>query len=258
LKASHPEFYFKTFLAMRYWHPFVAETLAELETFQPDEIIALPLYPQFSKTTTLSSFVSFKSAYKGKARVRFICCYPANDEFINAQVTNINKITQDIDNPDDYVILFSAHGLPEKIIKEGDPYQSQIELSVSKIMARLGDRFKHIICYQSRVGPLKWIGPPTDKIIEETVKAGKSPIIVPIAFVSEHIETLVELDIEYRHMADEMGVKDYRRVPAVRADSQFIEALRSEIMSAMNSDNMMISAHNCEACHKFCPKQKAI
>ncbi|MDC7683054.1 ferrochelatase [Asticcacaulis sp. BYS171W] len=228
-----PDIEFKAFIGMRYWHPFINEAIAALEAWGAEEIVALPLYPQYSTTTTQSSFETFKKAYKGTAPVHFIEDYPVNPWFVSAYAVLIRKAVAHIENLDDYRLLFSAHGLPEKVILGGDPYQRQVEASVAAIMATLNVPIEHVICYQSRVGPLKWIGPATDETILETAKSGKSPVIVPIAFVSEHIETLVELDIEYKHLAEEAGTKDYIRVPTVSVEPDFIRGLAEEVLTAI-------------------------
>lgn len=247
---------FKLFIAMRYWHPFTEDTAKAVEAWGADKVIALPLYPQFSTTTTLSSFATFKKAYQGSAPVTYVCCYPTNAAFVKAQIDLIEAAIAGIKNLKDYKLLFSAHGLPESVIKKGDSYQAQVEQTVAAVMAGLGDRLDHVICYQSRVGPMKWIGPSTDTTITETVKSGKSPIIVPIAFVSEHIETLVELDVEYQELAHHAGAADYVRVPAVGVAPFFIRGLADEVVRAIGSEAGPVSETSCAACHSWCPKRK--
>ena len=245
----------KCFIAMRYWHPMTPEVMADITGFNPDEIILLPLYPQFSKTTTYSSMEQFKKLYKGKAVVKTVCCYPQNDYFIKAHVDLIKEKLKTIKDISHYSLLFSAHGLPESVIKSGDPYQSQIEATVSAIMAELNIEIEHIICYQSRVGPLAWIGPSTDETIKSQARLGKNLIIVPIAFVSEHIETLVELDIDYGHMARDLGVADYQRIAALGTSIAYIKALTDEILKALGKDETIVSDYSCAACHTYCPKR---
>jgi protoporphyrin/coproporphyrin ferrochelatase len=244
----------KVFIGMRYWHPFIEDSVKEIERWKPDEVVVLPLYPQFSSTTTLSGFEAFKKAWRGKAPVKYVCCYSDNDHFIEAQVKIVQEGLKSA-GPN-CRILFSAHGLPEKIIKKGDPYQAQVEACVAKIVAQLGD-VDHDICYQSRVGPLKWIGPSTDEAVAVAGWDGKDVLVVPIAFVSEHIETRVELDIEYRHLATESGVKTYVRAPTLRTHKDFIQALGAEVMKALGTSGQVIGDHDCGKCHKFCPKRAA-
>ena len=247
----------KVFIGMRYWHPFVEDTVREIDAWGPDEIVLLPLYPQFSSTTTLSSFQAFQKAYAGKARVTSVCCYSDNAHFIKAHVDAIQEKIGTLKQPGHYRLLFSAHGLPESIIARGDPYQEQVESCVAKIMTGLGNPIEHSICYQSRVGPMKWIGPSTDASIQKAGADGKSIILVPIAFVSEHIETLVELDIEYAHLAAASGVKDYIRLPALGVNASYIKALNDEVLKAIGSGDRVVGDHNCGKCHSFCPKRGA-
>lgn len=221
----------KTFISMRYWHPFSRDTIAEVKDYQPDEIILLPLYPHYSTTTTKSSLDDWK---KENERVGYIAetkkvyNYHTQDLFIESHARLIsheyNKAYQIGGNPR---ILFSAHGLPERTIKQRkDPYPQQIEESVEAIISRLNiDNVDYVTCYQSRVGPLKWIGPSTEDEIIRAARDNVPVVIVPISFVSEHSETLVELDIEYRDLANEYGLTNYFRVPALGTDPLFIESL---------------------------------
>lgn len=244
----------KVFIGMRYWHPFIEDTAKEIAAYAPDEVVVLPLYPQFSSTTTLTAVEAFKKNYTGSGRVRTICCYSQNAHFIEAQLEIIRPQLANLG--DNGRILFSAHGLPQKIVDAGDPYQKQVEATVANIMSKLGD-YDYEVCYQSRVGPLKWIGPSTDDSIRKAGRDGKSVMVVPIAFVSEHIETLVELDEEYGHLAKESGISTYVRVPTVRTNETFITALKDEVVKALHSDEPIIGDFECQSCHKFCLKKRA-
>jgi len=246
----------RVFIAMRYWHPFVEETVAAIEAWGAERIVLLPLYPQFSSTTTLSAFDAFAKAYRGKAKVTPVCCYSDNSHFVSAHADTITSVLAKVDDPSSYRLLFSAHGLPQNIIDRGDPYQDQVESCVAAIMRHIGDH-DHVICYQSRVGPLKWIGPSTDDMVRQAGRDSKSIILVPVAFVSEHIETLVELDIEYRHLARECGVPDYVRAPALGTASGFIAALADEVRKALAGSQAVVGDHDCAACYTFCPKRRA-
>jgi len=226
----------KCFISMRYWHPFSDETVMEVKGFSPDQIILLPLYPHYSITTTGSSLIDWThKAQKAGLDVpyRAVKDYPTADEFIQAHVDMIEAARAKIENPDDYRILYSAHGLPEKVIDAGDPYRAQIELTCQAIQKRLSDP-DHVVCFQSQVGPLKWIEPYTTDEIDRAGKDGKSIIIVPIAFVSEHSETLVELDMVYRDLAQEAGVKDYIRIAALGCQDRFISALNKLVKDHIN------------------------
>ena len=196
LNNNQKGFKYKVFITMRCWHPRASETVKIVKHFNPSEIILLPLYPQYSAATSGSSISEWKEiAKKNNLNVNTstICCYPEDDKFIKAHTELIKKKIEGINN---FKLIFSAHGLPEKNIKNGDPYQWQVEQTVKNIVEKMKIKnSNYILSYQSRVGPLKWIGPSTDEVIEENSKLGKSIILVPIAFVSEHSETLVELDI---------------------------------------------------------------
>ena len=246
----------RVFVGMRYWHPFIGAVAAEIAAFAPDEIVLLPLYPQFSSTTTLTAFEAFEKAYRGPGKVTRVCCYANNDHFIAAHVGLIREQLTDLANPQSYRLLFSAHGLPQKIVDAGDPYQSQIEATVARVMAVLGDH-DHVICYQSRVGRLKWLGPSTDDEIRRAGAEHKPVVVIPVAFVSEHVETLVELDIEYGHLAREAGVPDYVRVPALGVAPDYIQALADEVSQALASPSDIIGDGACAACHALCPKRSA-
>lgn len=226
---------FKTFISMRYWHPMSDEVVMNVQEFAPDEIILLPLYPQFSTTTTKSSLEEWeKSAKKFNLNkpTTTICCYPWEEGFIEASAENIQKVyIQALSETKKAPrVLFSAHGLPEKIIKEGDPYQWQCEQSAAKMAEHLQkllgiDDLDWQICYQSRVGPLKWIGPSTEEALQKAANDKVGVVILPHAFTQEHVETLVEIEIEYRELAEEMGLHEFYRVPTVGTSAAFIDGL---------------------------------
>lgn len=213
----------KTFIAMRYWKPFCKQTAKDVENYCPDEVVLLPLYPQYSFTTTGSSFVEWGKYYK--KQFREIADYPQLPGLISAVADEIMAQYEFIGRPSKVRVLFSAHGLPQKNIDNGDPYETQIGLSVAAVTKLLPDIFEIVTCYQSKVGPLKWLGPSTP---EEIARAGADKIgiiLCPIAFVSEHIETLVELDIEYKELAHEHGVPFFGRAKTVGAHVDFIKGL---------------------------------
>ncbi len=218
---------YSCFISMRYWHPRSVETAKKVKEFNPDHIVLLPLYPHYSITTTGSSLIDWVKSSKKinlDAPYSVIKDYPVTAGYIDAHIDLIQKAQEKIDDLANYRILYSAHGLPEKTIEAGDPYQDQIEQNCLAIQKRLGHP-DHIISYQSRVGPMKWIGPYTNDEITRAGKEGKSLIIVPISFVSEHAETLVELDIEYAKLAKEVGVKNYIRIATISCHEAYITAL---------------------------------
>lgn len=221
------------FICMRYWHPMSDVVAKKVKDYQPDHIILLPLYPQFSTTTTASSFSDWTKAAKRhglNVPTTSLCCYPDQEGFVDAVAALIEPAYHKAQQTGTSRILFSAHGLPEKIVQAGDPYQKQVEQTTQAVMEKLRQRLSeasldYVNCYQSRVGPLKWIGPSTDESIIKAGADGVSVVLVPIAFVSEHSETLVELDMEYKHLADQHGVKQYIRVPTVSTHPAFIHGL---------------------------------
>ena len=248
---------YKCFIVMRCWNPRAQDVIKNVQIFNPDEVILMPLYPQFSAATSGSSIKEWKDVCKKNnynVKTSTICCYPTDNNFIRAHTKEIIKKIKDIKN---FKLIFSAHGLPEKNIKKGDPYQWQVEQSVKKIVESLNDEnLDWILSYQSRVGPLKWIGPSTEDIIVENSKIGKHIVLVPIAFVSEHSETLVELDIEYKEIADTNGCKNYTRVPALGINEDFIKAM-SELIIKKNeykiNENLYPPKIQCPSNFKKCP-----
>jgi ferrochelatase len=232
LNARRPDRETKVFIAMRYWRPMSGETAREVAKFEPDDIVLTPLYPQFSTTTTASSVAAWRKAYKGHGRVRTVCCWYDTDALIAAHAHQIRTIWEEAGRPP-VRLLFSAHGLPERIVQAGDPYQWQIEATCARVAAVLGDGWDWKVCYQSRVGPLRWLGPSTPEAILETIADGKGVLIDPIAFVSDHIETLVELDFEYGEMAREAGASVYLRAPVVGVLPGFVEGLAAVVERAL-------------------------
>lgn len=216
---------FKTFIAMRYWNPRAKEVTQQLEDFSPDQIIYFPLYPQYSTTTTKSSFDEFNKYLKKSSLktipLKRIDSYQREPNFIKAHVELITKAIKNIDEK--YRLLFSAHGLPESIIKNGDPYQQQIEETVKSVIKSLNQKdLDYVICYQSKVGPLKWLEPSTESELLRAAKDNIAVVVVPIAFVSDHSETLVELDLEYKELFAKYSKKTYLRVPALNDNKYFI------------------------------------
>lgn len=230
----------RSFIAMRYWKPFAPEAAEAVKEWGADRLVLLPLYPQFSTTTTGSSLLDWERAAKAAgldAAVARVCCYPWDKGFIAAEARLVREALAARKSGMAYRVLFSAHGLPKRVVEGGDPYQWQVEQTVAGIVAALGEPdLDYSICYQSRVGPLEWIGPATDDEIRRAGTEGKGVIVVPVAFVSEHSETLVELDIEYRHLAETAAVPDYVRVATVGVAEDFIEGLADLVEAAVKND----------------------
>ena len=229
---------FKIFIAMRYWHPLASQTVAVVKTWKPDTIVLLPLYPQFSTTTTGSSVADWmrEAAVQSLvARTGVVRAYPTARGMIAAQAAMVSEALGRLDGRR-FRVLFSAHGLPQSIVAKGDPYPGQVAVTAAAIAEAAGlvaDQWR--ISFQSRVGPAKWIEPYTDAEIAEAGRDGLALIVVPLAFVSEHSETLVELDIEYRHLATASGVPVYERVPALGTHPLFIENLAKLVVDTLAS-----------------------
>lgn len=238
---------FKCFPAMRYWMPFVQDAAKAAEAWGATDAVLLPLYPQFSSTTTASSLKAWAKASRLPAST--ICCYPAGAHFAQAHADAILAKWREGGSPAKPRLLFSAHGLPQSIIERGDPYQWQVEQSAAAVRKLLPADWDIRICYQSRVGPMKWIGPSTEEEIHRAGADKTGVLISPIAFVSEHVETLVELDIEYRELARRLRLPFYLRVPALGAAPRFIDALADLVERALTAPGKMQS----ETGGRFCP-----
>jgi ferrochelatase len=256
---------FEVFICMRHWHPMAKEIMKSIKNYDPEEIIMLPLYPQFSTTTTASSieeFIkNFNKEFTDKIKLKTICCYPIDKGFIDSHVRLIEGKLQNNPDMSNFRMLFSAHGLPEKIIKAGDPYQWQIEQTVLNIIdkLKLNSKFKNIdykITYQSKVGSLKWLDPNTEDEIKIAGTENKSLIIIPVAFISEHVETLVELDIEYKKMADIYKI-NYIRIPTLSTNELFIKSLVNMILNFSKKSFDCLFSSNfdriCPASYSKCP-----
>lgn len=229
---------YRLFVAMRYWHPMADAVARDVKAYTPDQIVLLPLYPQFS-TTTVGSFLRvWQQAVRSAGLdcpTKSICCYPTEPGFISAIAASVRSALQNANAEPGARVLFSAHGLPKKIVDGGDPYQWQVEQTAKAVVDELGiEGLDWLNCYQSRVGPLEWIGPSTEDEIRRAGAEGLAVVIVPLAFVSEHSETLVELDIEYRHIGDATGVTGYHRVPTVGIAGPFIAGLARLVSLALS------------------------
>ncbi len=265
---------FRCFVAMRYWHPFAAEIMPEVKAFAPDRVLLLPLYPQYSTTTSGSSLTDWRNA---AAKAGFVapttalCCWHSDLDFITSTAAIIRDQLAELrlrTGPGVALrILFSAHGLPEVIVKRGDPYQMQIERTAAAILNVLrkdgvtDDALDDaVVCYQSRATPQQWLQPSTDDEIERAGHESVSLLVVPLAFVSEHSETLVELDVEYRELATSVGVPFYRRVPTQNDDPGFIAALGRIVRRALDRGPGLCSFAGEAVCPRSfgdCPHARA-
>ena len=246
---------YKCFIVMRCWHPRASDVIKKVKEYNPEEIILLPLYPQFSATTSGSSINEWNKLCKKEnynIKTKTICCYPTENNFIKSHVSLIKKTISTTEN-NNFKLIFSAHGLPESKIKKGDPYQWHIEETVREIMLKLkNENLDYVISYQSRIGPMKWIGPSTDAEIIKYSKEKKGIVVVPVAFVSEHSETLVELDMEYKKLANKNGCSFYKRVPALGSEENFIKGLADLVLQTQTRGNF-ISSIMCPNQFEKCP-----
>jgi len=228
---------YDVFVCMRYWHPLSDAVVAELQRGGYEDLVLLPLYPQYSDTTTGSSLNDFNRACaraRYRPRVKIVREWYAQGDYQQAIVECIQSEAKKFPDADPQRIdlLFSAHGLPKKLVERGDPYESQIRATYDALRARLG--WPHTtLCYQSRVGPLEWLRPYTEEVIRQKAAAGvKQMLVYPIAFVSDHIETLYELGMQYADLARESGIAHYRVVPALNAHPLLIRALTDLVLNA--------------------------
>ena len=229
--------------AMRYWHPFTSEAVEGLrKAARLDEIVLLPLYPQYSYATTLSSLKEWRRVYgtsDGGPPQRTIDHFYDHPLYIQALVQRIGSLLRQFADSSRIHLIFSAHGLPMSLVEKGDPYPKQIEATV-RMVCELGTKKHagwprtHLLCYQSRVGPAKWLQPPLTGTIERLAHEGvKEMLVVPISFVTEHIETLHEINIEARAEAKKLGVERFRMMPAVGDTPLFIAALKDVVLRAV-------------------------
>ncbi len=268
LEAALPEFDARCFVAMRYWHPFSVAAARAVKAWDPDEVVLMPLYPQYSTTTTGSSLTAWREA---AARVGLmkpvttLCCYHSDPGYLGATAA-IVRVSHDAARAAlppgvGLRVLFSAHGLPEVIIKAGDPYQFQVERTVAGVVRTLGiEGLDWTTCYQSRATPQKWIEPSTETEIERAAKDKTAVLVVPIAFVSEHSETLVELDVEYRELAEKEGVPGYFRAPTQNSDPGFIGALAELVHASIGRGPGLCSFVGGRTCPRpfgDCPHARA-
>lgn len=250
-------------IAMRYWHPFTKEALEWVKRDRPDKIVLLPLYPQYSSTTSGSSIKEWHRQAKENGLdipLTTICCYPLQEGFLSALAKAARLRIEAAKNQTGKMpfVIFSAHGLPQRVIDKGDPYQAQMEESASHLAQRLElEKKDWQLCYQSKVGRLKWLEPATDAVIAAKAKEGSAIVVVPLAFVSEHSETLVELDIEYKKLAEEMGATGYWRVPTVGIDADFIRGLAELVQeAALRSEALLPGGEQICRAKDLCPRYK--
>ncbi len=257
----------RTYTCMRYWHPMAPSIAPQVQAFNPDQIMLVSLYPQFSTTTFWSSLAQWFTVTKkiglDKPTTTF-CCYPQLDGFIKASVEHIRAQYQACKKATGKAprILFSAHSLPEKIVKNGDPYAWQCEQTIKAIVKKMPyKKLDYVVCYQSKVGPQKWLGPQTEDEIERAGHEGVPVIVYPHAFVSEHVETIVELGVEYAEVAHEAGVPWYGVVKTVGTHPAFINDLAKLIKKRLGSNKKIVNGtasgkRNCPMPYDKCCQRR--
>ncbi|KAH9799884.1 Ferrochelatase-1 [Citrus sinensis] len=242
------------YVGMRYWYPFTEEAVQQIKRDRITRLVVLPLYPQFSISTTGSSIrvlqnIFREDAYLSRLPVSIIRSWYQREGYVNSMADLIQKELGKFQKPEEVMIFFSAHGVPVSYVeKAGDPYRDQMEECIYLIMQRLKDRGinnDHTLAYQSRVGPVKWLKPYTDEVLVELGQKGvKSLLAIPVSFVSEHIETLEEIDMEYKELALESGIENWGRVPALNCTPSFITDLADAVIEALPSALAMSAPKN--------------
>lgn len=216
-------------VAMRYWHPFTAEAIAQLERHRPGELVLLPLYPQYSSTTTGSSLHEWTRRFHPadwRPRVHVVEEFHQDEAYLAAVTQAVDRTLASFERPDDVDFVFSAHSLPVAVVERGDPYQRQIEGTVELVWQRGAWQGRRHVCYQSKVGASKWLRPSMHETIRRLAAEGRRQVLVaPISFVSDHVETLHEIDIEHRRQARSLGIETFRMTPGLNDSPRFIEAL---------------------------------
>jgi len=231
LRSNHGAMDARVVVAMRYWHPFTGEAIEKLRLQAPEEIVLLPLYPQYSRTTTGSSLNEWNRRFPlsdgWRPKVHVVREYHTDPDFIEAMAAAVNQSLAAFPHPvADLDFVFSAHSLPVSVVKAGDPYQEQVERTCDLVWARGGWPGRRHLCYQSKVGTSRWLAPSMAETLERLASARcRHILVVPISFVSDHVETLHEIDIEYRQMAGRLGIADFRLMPGLNSSPRFIAAL---------------------------------
>jgi len=233
-----PYIYARTIVAMRYWYPDTQEAIATLQSAPYDELVLLPLYPHFSFATTGSSLKEWNRLYKPRVPVHLIDHFYDHPDYIAAIVDRVNSVLQQLSNPDEVHLLFSAHGLPLTLVEKGDPYPKQIQETVQLVMQLGSWPNPHCLGFQSKVGPQKWLRPSMDETIDKLAQSGvKRILVIPISFLTEHIETLHEINIEAREHAESAGIAEFHMMPALNDSPLLIRALADLVLRAVGKRN---------------------
>jgi ferrochelatase len=227
----------RCFVAMRYWHPFTAEAVEQVRAAGCDEVVLLPLYPQYSSTTTGSSLNEWRRRFLDEIPVYCVEPFYRHSLYLDSQVEKIEETLTRFPHPDRAELVFSAHSVPMSVIEKGDPYQGQIEETVNLVMQRGGWRNRHRLCYQSKVGASKWLQPSLHKTLRAVAAENVREVcVIPISFVSDHVETLGEIDHEARHEAATLGITQFEMTPGLNNSPKFIAALAELVETAIGVD----------------------
>jgi ferrochelatase len=224
----------RCFVAMRYWHPFTAEAVRKVQAANCDEVVLLPLYPHYSSTTTGSSLNEWNRHYRGNASASVVKSFYRDELYLDALIEKIDQALSRFSNSRTPDIVFSAHSLPQSIIDNGDPYQRQIEETVRLLMQRGGWSNRHRLCYQSKVGASRWLQPSLHRTLRDlSHEKVREVCIVPVSFVSDHVETLGEIDHEAREEARELGIRKFEMTQGLNDSPKFINALAHLVLRAV-------------------------
>jgi protoporphyrin/coproporphyrin ferrochelatase len=229
----------QSFVGMCTWKPLLSEAVQRVEQSRVDRLVILPLFPQYSFTTTRAGSEALRKLLGKSARLKtlnttWISTWAEHPTYIESFSSSIERELAKFSEPDKVQLLFSAHSIPESYVREGDPYLDQTKASMERIMDRLGRKNPYQLSFQSKIGPVKWLEPATNTVLVEYGKRGvNNVLVVPISFVSEHIETLYELDILYQKVAKDSGIPNFRRVPALNSDPLFIRALADIVQESL-------------------------
>ncbi len=233
-----PHIQARTIVAMRYWHPDTQEAVATLQTTPHDELVLLPLYPHFSLATTGSSLKEWNRLYKTQVPVHLVDHFYDHPDFVAAIVERVNGVLQQLPQPEEVHLLFSAHSLPLTLVGKGDPYPKQIQETVQLVMELGAWSNLHGLCFQSKVGPQKWIQPSLTDTVDKLARSGiKRVLVIPISFLTEHIETLHEINIEAREHAESLGITEFHMLPALNDSPLLIRALADLVLRAVGKRN---------------------
>jgi protoporphyrin/coproporphyrin ferrochelatase len=236
----------RCFVAMRYWHPFTAEALAQVRAAECDEIVLLPLYPHYSSTTTGSSLNEWRRQFEDSTPTYLVENFYRNEAYLDALIEKVEEALARFPEPERAELVFSAHSIPMSIVEKGDPYQQQIEETVGLLMRRGGWPNRHRLCYQSKVGASRWLQPSLHRTIRDLGNARMREVcVVPISFVSDHVETLGEIDHEAREEAARLGIEHFEMTSGLNDSPKFIAALAGLVKTALGGSAEAVRDEDC-------------